>query len=71
MGMEIKDGRLIFRSLSSHVALSMDRRKGYGYGDGFDMLRICAADPDDRKPVEMFRLNQDTLNMKELSFNVI
>lgn len=41
------------------------------HGDGFDMMRICAADPDDRKPVVMFRLDQDTLNRKELSFNVI
>ena len=41
------------------------------HGDGFDMLRICAADPDDKKPVVMFRLNQDILNGKELSFNVI
>lgn len=41
------------------------------HGDGFDMLRICAADPDDQKPVVMFRLDQDTLNRKELSFNVI
>lgn len=41
------------------------------HGDGFDMLRICAADLDDQKPVVMFRLNQDTLNGKELSFNVI
>ena len=41
------------------------------HGDGFDMLRICAADPDDKKPVVMFRLNQDTLKRKELSFNVI
>ena len=41
------------------------------HGDGFDMLRICAADLDDRKPVVMFRLDQDTLNRKELSFNVI
>lgn len=32
MGMEIEDGRLVFHSLSSHVALPMDRRKGYGYG---------------------------------------
>lgn len=40
-------------------------------GDGFDMLRICASDPDSRKPVVMFRLNQDTLTRKELSFNVI
>lgn len=31
-GMEIKDGRLVFHSLSSHVALPMDRRNGYGYG---------------------------------------
>ena len=41
------------------------------HGDGFDMLRICAADPYDRKPVVMFRLDQGTLNRKELSFNVI
>ena len=41
------------------------------HGDGFDMLRICAADPDDQKPVVMFRLDRDTLNRKELSFNVI
>lgn len=40
-------------------------------GDGFDMLRICASDTDDRKPVVMFRLDQDTLDRKELSFNVI
>ena len=32
MGVEIKDGRLVFHSLSSRVALPMDRRKGYGYG---------------------------------------
>lgn len=32
MSMEIKDGWLVFHSLSSHVALPMDRRKGYGYG---------------------------------------
>lgn len=41
------------------------------HGDGFDMLRICASDPDNRKPVVMFRLDQGTLNRKELSFNVI
>lgn len=41
------------------------------HGDGFDMLRICSSDPDDQKPVVMFRLDQDTLNRKELSFNVI
>lgn len=41
------------------------------HGDGFDMLRICAADPDDRKPIVMFRLDQGTLKRKELSFNVI
>lgn len=32
MGMEVRDGRLVFCSLSSRVALPMDRRKGYGYG---------------------------------------
>lgn len=42
-----------------------------GCVDGFDMLRICASDADDRKPVVMFRLDQDTLNGKELSFDVI
>lgn len=41
------------------------------HGDGFDMLRICSSDLDDQKPVVMFRLNHDTLNEKELSFNVI
>lgn len=41
------------------------------HGDGFDMLRICASDPDNRKPVVTFRLNQDVINRKELSFNVI
>lgn len=41
------------------------------HGDGFDMLRICAADPDDKKPIVMFRLDQGILNGKELSFNVI
>ena len=41
------------------------------HGDGFDMLRICAADPGYQKPVVMFRLNQYALNGKELSFNVI
>lgn len=41
------------------------------HGDGFDMLRICAADPDDQKPVVLFRLNQSIINRKELSFNVI
>lgn len=41
------------------------------HGDGFDMLRICASDPDDQKPVVMFRLDQDVLDGKELSFNVI
>lgn len=32
MGMGIEDGRLVFHSLSSHVALPMDRGRGYGYG---------------------------------------
>lgn len=32
MGMEVRDGHLFFNSLSSRVALPMDRRKGYGYG---------------------------------------
>ena len=32
MGMGIKDGWLVFHSLSRHVALPIDRRKGYGYG---------------------------------------
>lgn len=41
------------------------------HGDGFDMLRICSSDPDDQKPVVMFRLDQGILNRKELSFNVI
>lgn len=41
------------------------------HGDGFDMLRIFSSDPDDRKPVVVFRLDQDTLKRKELSFNVI
>lgn len=40
-------------------------------GDGFDMLRIYASDPDNLKPVVMFRLNHDILDRKELSFNVI
>lgn len=41
------------------------------HGDGFDMLRICESDLDDQKPVVMFRLNRDTLDGKELLFNVI
>lgn len=41
------------------------------HGNGFDMLRICSSDPDGKKPVVTFRLDQDTLNGKELSFNVI
>lgn len=41
------------------------------HGDGFDMLRICPSDLDDQKPVVMFKLNQDILKGKELSFNVI
>lgn len=44
---------------------------GVSHGNGFDMLRICAADPDVQKPVVVFRLDQDILNGKELSFNVI
>lgn len=32
MGMEVKDGRLVFHSLSRDVALPMDRWRGYGYG---------------------------------------
>lgn len=40
-------------------------------GDGFDMLRICASDTDNRKPVVMFRFDQDAIDRKELSFNVI
>lgn len=42
-GMEVRDGRLVFHSLSSHVALPMDRRKGYGYGIvdyGLDKLDV-------------------------------
>lgn len=41
------------------------------HGDGFDMMRIGVADPDNRKPVVVFRLNQDALDGKELLFNVI
>lgn len=40
-------------------------------GNGFDMLRICASDRDNRKPVVMFKLDHDVLIRKELSFNVI
>ncbi len=32
MGMAIEDGWLVFHSLSRHVALPMDRWRGYGYG---------------------------------------
>lgn len=32
MGVEVRDGRLLFNSLSSHVALPIDRGRGYGYG---------------------------------------
>lgn len=32
VGMEVRDGYLFFNSLSSRVALPIDRRKGYGYG---------------------------------------
>lgn len=39
--------------------------------NGASRVRICAVDPDDRKPVVMLRLDQDVLNRKELSFNVI
>lgn len=46
-------------------------RVDVNHGDGFDMLRICSSDPDDQKPVVMFRLDQDILNREELSFNVI
>lgn len=31
MGMEIKDGRLVLNSLSSHVALPLPRVRGWGY----------------------------------------
>lgn len=40
-------------------------------GDGFDMLLIFSSDPDNRKPVVAFKIDQDTLDRKELSFNVI
>lgn len=46
-------------------------RTTFFFGGGFDMLRICSSDPDDRKPVVMFKLNRNTLDRKELSFNVI
>ncbi len=32
MGMEIKDGHLFLHSMSRHVALSLSRAKGWGYG---------------------------------------
>lgn len=32
MGMGVKDGQLVFHSLSSHVALPMDGREGCDYG---------------------------------------
>lgn len=50
---------------------TVDRIVDVNHGDGFDMLRICSSDLDDQKPVVMFRLNHDTLDGKELSFNVI
>lgn len=39
--------------------------------DGSYAWRLFDRMNDDQKPVVMFRLNQDTLNGKELSLNVI
>lgn len=128
VGVAIEDGHLVFYSLYSHVALPMDRRKGYGYGivdyglnkldvivdhvnyhDHFKQVMLFDEDSTVIAHVTiknltrknwllgelygknlhssmnvnqyknyvslakgvMFRLNQDTLNRKELSFNVI
>lgn len=66
----LTDGALRVRIDASRIPFTVGC-VDVNHGDGFDMLRICAADPDDRKPVVMFRLNQDVINRKELSFNVI
>ena len=57
------DGSYSWRMLDGGMCLHLD--------DGSSRVRICSSDLDDQKPVVMFRLNQDTLNGKELSFNVI
>ncbi len=62
------DGPRPFRIGLTYTANERKDLRGMGIKDGSS---ACPAGPDDRKPVVMFRLDQSTLNRKELTFNVI
>lgn len=73
MSMEVRDGRLVFHSLSSHVALPMDRRKGYGYGVvdyGLNKLDVMVDHVNYHDQIEQVRLfdeNGDVIAYMELN----
>lgn len=69
MGLEVKDGHLFLHSISRHVALPLRRARG-------DLtLCVCARpdgeDKDGNRPVVAYKIDWDTLDREELSFNVI
>lgn len=72
MGMEIKDGRLVFHSLSSHVGLPLRRVRGWGskvvrYGlNKLDVLVDCVKYNDHFRQVRLFDADGDVIADVEL-----
>ena len=71
-GVEIEDGRSVFHSLSSRVALPMGGRKGYGYGIvdyGLNELDVLVDHVDYNarfKQVSLFDEKSDVIAQVEL-----
>lgn len=72
MGMEVRDGRLFFTSLSSHVALPLRKGKGWGYRmihyglNKLDALVDHVKYNDQFRQVQLFDENGDVIAHVEL-----
>lgn len=72
MGMEVRDGRLFFTSLSSHVALPLRKGKDLGYkvvrygSNKFDVLVDYVKYNDQFRQVRLFDENGDVIAHVEL-----
>lgn len=64
-------GRDIHRNRSGSCCRAAFQRRGREGCAASTASTCCASDPDDKKPVVMFKLDHDVLNRKELLFNVI
>ena len=67
MGMEVRDGRLFFNSMSRHVSLPLRKAKGWGYGvvryslNKLDALVDCAEYNDRFRQVRLLDENGDVI----------